>query len=271
MDLGINGKVALITGASQGIGAEIAVRLAQEGCKIVLVARRDDALQEIAATLKGDFAEQAVCIACDVTAPEQIIDAVDRAVGAFGAVDILVNNAGGFISGSPQPFDALSDDDFIQSYILNTMSAVRFTRAVLPTMREKAWGRIVSVSSETAVQPDPVGADYSASKAALSVFSKVLSRTEGAYGIRVNVVSPAFTLSPLVEAMVRGYGEQAGLDFEQAQESMLKLVRPNISVGRASMPQEIAAAVAFLVSEHASFINGTIMRVDGGSVGSLGG
>lgn len=99
-----------------------------------------------------------------MTVPEQIIDAVDKGVGAFGAVDILVNNAGGLISGSPQPFDALSDDDFIRSYILNTMSAVRFTRAVLPTMREKAWGRIVSVSSETPVQPNPVGADYSAGR-----------------------------------------------------------------------------------------------------------
>lgn len=271
MGLGMEGKVAIVTGASQGIGEAIARRLAEEGCKVALIARRADALQGVAAGLTGAHAADALAIACDVTVPGDIQGAVDQVMGAFGRVDILVNNAGGFATGAPLAFDALSDEAFVQSYELNMLSAVRFVRAVLPSMRAHQWGRIISLSSEVAAQPDPVGADYAAAKAALSVFSKSLSRSEGAHGIRVNIVSPAFALSPLVEAMVRGYGEQAGLDFAAAQEAMLKMVRPNISVGRASLPSEVAAAVAFLASEDASYINGTVLRVDGGSVGSVGG
>lgn len=271
MGFGLEGKVAIVTGASQGIGEAIAQRLAEEGCKLALVSRRPEKLSEVAAGLTGKHASSAIAIGCDVTVPNDIQAAVDRVISVFGHVDVLINNAGGFVSGAPTAFDALSDDHFMQSYELNMMSAVRFSRAVLPSMRERSWGRIVSISSETAVQPDPIGADYSAAKAALSVFSKILSRSEGIHGIRVNVVSPAFALSPLVETMVRAYGDQAGLDFEAAQESMLKMARPNISVGRASLPKEVAAAVAFLASDEASYVNGTILRVDGGSVGSIGG
>lgn len=271
MHAGLEGRVAIVTGASQGIGEAIAQRLAQEGCKLVLVSRRREKLSEVAAGLSGKYASQALTVVCDVTVPQDIQAAVDQAIERFGRIDILVNNAGGFASGGPTPFDDLTDDHFIQSYELNVMSAVRFSRAVLPSMRRQSWGRIISLSSETAVQPDPVGADYSAAKAALSVFSKILSRSEGMHGILVNVVAPAFALSPLVETMVRGYGEQAGLDFEAAQASMLKMVRPNISVGRASSPKEVAAAVTFLASEESSYVNGSVLRVDGGSVGSIGG
>jgi 3-oxoacyl-[acyl-carrier protein] reductase len=147
MDLGIAGKVALVTGASAGIGAAIARRLDQ-------IARRSEKLNEVREGLTGANAKQALIQVCDVTKAEEVSNAVSCTLERFGTIDILVNNAGGLTTGDLLPFDSLSDQTFIDNYALNVMSAVRFIRAVLPSMRQQHWGRIVSISSESAVQPD---------------------------------------------------------------------------------------------------------------------
>jgi len=143
------------------------------------------------------------------------------------------------------------------------------TRAVLPAMRRQRWGRIVFVASESGVQPDPTGAPYNAAKAAVIALAKTLSKAYAAEGILVNTVSPAFVRTPAVDAMLARYAAQAGISPDAAQAEFLARRRPHIEVRRPGTPEEVAAAVVFLASEAASFINGANVRVDGGSVASV--
>lgn len=271
MDLEIGGKTALVTGASRGIGLAIAQRLAKEGARLALIARDAATLGEAVASLEGPHAGDAVAIACDVTDAAQVEASVAQAKAVLGPIDILVNNAGGLSTGNLDPFDALSDDAFRATFDLNVLSAVRFSRAVLPDMGARGWGRIICISSESGVQPDPVGADYNAAKGALNAFAKTLSKAYGGQGVRVNVVSPAFTLTEGVKGMIAGYAQQTGMSLAEAETALLQSFRPNIAVGRGGAPEEIADAVAFLASDRAAFVNGTVLRVDGGSVASVGG
>jgi NAD(P)-dependent dehydrogenase (short-subunit alcohol dehydrogenase family) len=261
--------VALVTGASQGIGAAIASRLDAEGCRLVLIARNAERLAGVANSFVGPFAAEAMPITCDVMDPNAIIAAVGQAIGRFGGIDILVNNAGGPSTGGLDPFDTLTDDDFLATYTLNTLSAVRFARAVLPGMRQRRWGRIVSISSESGVQPDPIGADYNAAKAALNAFSKSLAKAYAGDGVLANVVSPAFTLTQALHGFIAQQAQAQGKTTDEMQAAMLSGFRPNIGLGRAGRADETASAVAFLASELASFINGANLRVDGGSVASV--
>lgn len=271
MELDINGRVALVTGASKGIGLAIARRLAREGARIALVARNEITLDEAAASLQGPCAADALTICCDVTDASQIETSVAKVKATLGPVDILVNNAGGLSTGALDPLEALSDEAFRATFDLNLLSAVRFTRAVVAGMTERRWGRIVCISSESGAQPDPIGADYNAAKAALNAFAKTISKAYGEQGVRVNTVSPAFTLTEGVKGMIAAVAEQSGASLEEAGVILRKSFRPNIAVGRGGEPEEIADAVAFLVSDRAAFINGVVLRVDGGSISTVGG
>jgi NAD(P)-dependent dehydrogenase (short-subunit alcohol dehydrogenase family) len=195
------------------------------------------------------------------------VSAVAETLQRFGRVDIAINNAGGADSFSP--FHELSDDQFRRTWELNFLSAVRIIRAVLPKMREYKWGRIINISSESAVQPDPLGADYNSAKGALNTLTKTLSKAYAAEGILVNTVSPAFTLTPLLRSFIERTAADQSITFDEAQAAMLKSFRPHIEVRRPGKPEDVAAAVAFLASELASFVNGADMRVDGGSVASV--
>lgn len=267
MTRNIEGKVAIVTGASRGIGLAIARRLAADGARVALLARDKTAL-DAGVALIGEG--HAIAIVCDVTDASQVESAVAQVKVQLGSADILINNAGGLTKGF-SPLEDLADTDFLATYDLNVLSAIRFARAVLPDMCEKGWGRIVSISSETGVQPDPIGSDYAAAKAALNAFSKAISRAYGERGVRVNIVSPAFTLTEGVKAMIADFAQQTGTPPDQAEAAMLKSFRPNIAVGRGGQPEEVANAVAFLASDQAAFVNGAVLRVDGGSVASVGG
>jgi 3-oxoacyl-[acyl-carrier protein] reductase len=248
MDLGLAGKVAVVTGASAGIGKASAAALTAEGASVVLNAREGEALEATARELSRAGA-RVVPVASDLTTAEG------------------VNNVGG--PGRFAPFMELGDDEWVEVLNLNLLSAVRTTRAFLPAMQRQRWGRIINIASESGVQPDPEKPHYNASKAALLNLTKSLSKAFAADGILVNAVSPAFVMTPAVHGMIEKASREAGRGFDEEVAAFLAKKRPHIEVKRPGEPQEVAAVVAFLASERASFINGANFRVDGGSVASI--
>lgn len=259
----LEGKVAFITGASQGIGLAIAHSLHAAGATVALAARSRDKLDAQVALL----GKRAMAVTCDVIDGTSIDLAVAEVSSVLGPIDIAVNNAGGAVPGAGfRPFADVPDEDWISTFERNILSAVRVSRLVLPGMVEKGWGRIINISSESGEQPDPIGLEYMTAKGGLNVFGKALSRAYGSRGIRVNTVSPGFIDTA---ALRRVLSKQEGSDkiaADRLADHFLPTFRPNISVGRAGTPEDVAAAVVFLASDAASYINGAILRVDGGSV-----
>jgi 3-oxoacyl-[acyl-carrier protein] reductase len=266
MELGLEGKVALVTGASKGIGKAIGAALAAEGCRVILSARGEEDLEAAVEEIRA-AGGVAHAIAADMSDAEEIEKLAGETISRVGTVDVLVNNAGGI--GSPSPFEELSDEDWLGALELNLLSAVRLIRAVLPRMREQGWGRIINVASESGIQPDPFMPHYNASKAALINLTKSLSKAYASEGVLVNVVSPATIRTPLVEGMFEDLAEERGISKEEAEAAFLQESRPNIVLGRVGEAEETAAVVAFLASEAASFVTGSNYRVDGGSVASI--
>jgi 3-oxoacyl-[acyl-carrier protein] reductase len=267
MELGLKDKVVLVTGASKGLGAAIAVAFGTEGSKLVLVARNQTELNQVAADAQKQGATEVLTIAADLTQTHEIDRVVSQAIDQFGTIHVLVNNAG--ILGSFSPFADLTDDEWFQVFNLNLFSVVKLTRAVLPYMTQQKWGRIINMSSESGLQPDAAMPHYSATKAALLNLTKSLSKGYGQHGILVNSVSPAFIKTPMVEAMLDQLAQEKNFSVQEAEAYFLKENRPHIELKRGGTSPEVAAAVVFLASEAASFIVGTNLRVDGGSVASI--
>ncbi len=268
MDTNLTGKVALVTGASQGIGEAIARGLHREGAKVALVARTQAKLDEVV----RDLGERAFAVAADVLDAASLAAAVRAAEEQLGPIDIAVNNAGGIVTSDGalfRPFETVSDEDWFGTFALNVMSAVRVSRALAPKMAERGWGRIINISSESGVQPDPIAVEYAAAKGALNAMTKALSKAYGGRGVLVNVVSPAYIDTPIVRSVLSQMPGGDKLAPDQLAQEYLGGFRPNIVVGRPGTSEEVAAAVVFLASEAASFITGSNLRVDGGSVATL--
>lgn len=263
MDLGLKNRVALISGAAGGIGLATARLLAEEGVQLVLTDREQDALQRAAADLVSD----PLLIAADMTRQAEVDDLVRQAEARFGKVDIVVHTAG--VTGAKGYPLELSDADYQEAWDTDFFTAVRVARATVPAMRKRGWGRLVCITSENAVQPYWEEAVYNVAKAALAAFIKNLSYKEAAHGVLCNTVSPAFIETGMTDGMMKKRAEELGVSFEEAVQSFLKEERPGIVQQRRGQPEEVAAAIALLVSERASFINGSNLRVDGGSVQSV--
>lgn len=263
MDLGIKGRVALITGASGGIGLATARQLNEEGVRLVLSDIDQQKLDEAYTWLTAEK----VLLAADMTRQDQVERVVDAGRATFGQIDIVVHTAG--VTGAKGDPLELSDDDYLEAWNTDFFSAVRVARATIPDMRTRSWGRFVCITSENAVQPYWEEAVYNTAKASLAAFIKNLSYKEAAQGVLCNTVSPAFIETPMTDGMMKKRAEDLGVTFEEAIESFLDEERPGIVQKRRGKPQEVAAAIALLVSERASFINGSNLRVDGGSVQAL--
>ena len=250
MDLGLKDKIAIVSGASRGIGRSIALTLAAEGAKLCICARNEEGLKKAAGEMEAAGAE-VEAIAVDVTTTEGAEALVKAGVDRFGGVDILVNNVGGSVW---TPFAEISDEEWHHVLNLSFMSAVRVSRAAFPIMESRGGGSIVNISSIFGRETGgPIS--YNASKAAMISMSSNLAIEGAKKNIRVNSIAPGSIIFP-------------GGSWERRQkenpEQIQAFIDANLPFGRFGKPEEVASVVAFLVSDRGSWVTGTSINVDGG-------
>lgn len=262
MELGLRGRAAIVTGASRGIGRQVALDLAAEGCEVLLCGRDESTLSNVAETVRAGGGRAAV-LPIDVTAPSAPEKIVAACQLELGRIDVLVNNAG---ATSPKPLAELSDEDWEGALELNFLAAARLSVACCTAMREARWGRLVHVASVSGRQPDPLFAPYSAAKAALINLSGALSRAFAAEGVLSNCVIPGVTLTELVEDNATATAARTGSSRDEVMARLL--ARHDVAAGRFGQPAEVSAAIVFLASERASWISGATLEVDGGTLRS---
>lgn len=269
MDLGIQGKIALVTGAATGIGEASAVELLQEGATVVLSDMDEETLNETVEQLKEkeDFAGRVYGYTADITSKKDLAAMHDDIRENVGSIDILVQNAG--VSGEQGLFHELDDEVWVKTLETDLIGPVRLVREFLSDLRAGGWGRIVLLSSENAVQPYEDELPYDTAKAGLLAFGKGLSSTYAEEGLLVNVVSPAFIETDMTDELIAQEMEETGKSEEEVIENFLNEKKPFMSIKRRGQAREAAAVVAFLCSDRASFVNGSNYRVDGGSVATI--
>ncbi|MGI6567135.1 MAG: 3-oxoacyl-[acyl-carrier-protein] reductase [Limnochordia bacterium] len=243
--MGLANKVAIVTGGGRGIGQAIALRLAQEGAKVAICDVQNS--EETAARIV-ELGGAALALKVDITADSQVKEAVETILSEWGAVDILVNNAGITRDGllmrmQESEWDAVLD--------VNLKGAFLFSRAVLRPMLKQRRGRIISIASIVGLMGNPGQTNYAASKAGLIGFSKSLAREVASRGITVNCVAPGFIASDMTDAL---------------SEAQRKALLDQVPLGEIGLPEDVAAAVAFLASDDARYITGQTINVDGGLV-----
>ena len=262
MDLGLTGKVALVAASSRGLGRAVAEELAREGVRLVMCARGDNDLNRTRDHIASDIGSQPIAVAADLTDPEGVRRVTDAAVEAFGQVDILVTNTGGPPSG---PFEAHTPEAWRTAVAQNLESVLNLTRAVLPGMRERGWGRIVNVTSIAVKQPVDGLILSNSVRAAVTGFARTLANEVARDGVTVNNVMPGYTRTARLDWLAGQIAAREGIDREAAFDRWAS----EIPAGRVGDPAEFAALVTFLASERASYITGTSIPVDGGWIRAL--
>jgi len=262
MDLGLEGRTCVVTGAGRGIGLAVAERLCGEGAGVVLVGRTPEPLEE-AHSRCSDAGGSAKVLQLDVTEPDAGERMVAAASESFGALDVLVNNAGTAIRRSLRD---VPDDDWDAAWELNVMAPMRAMRAAIPPMAERGWGRVVNVCSSAGKRPSVQMPEYSVAKAAELSLSRLFADEYSAQGVLVNALCPGPVKSELWMEPGGLLDQSAELSGHDSREAALEAAGSGRPIGRLADVAEIADAIVFLCSERASYVAGAAWSVDGGSV-----
>jgi 3-oxoacyl-[acyl-carrier protein] reductase len=257
MDLGINGKIAVVAAASQGLGKACAQALAKEGARVAILSRRQEELDKVATEIGA-----ALPLACNLAVAADIEAAIGKVKEILGPVSILVNNCGGPPAGT---FDTITEKQWAESFEQVFLSALRLTRAVLPMMRAAKWGRIVNIVSSSVEQPLAGLIVSNAFRPALAGWAKTLSAEVAADNILVTCAAPGRILTSRTEVLDRAAAEKTGKPIEQIRSERVAAV----PLKRYGTPEEFGAAVAFLASDRGSYLTGSVLRVDGGAVAGI--
>ncbi|VAW04498.1 Oxidoreductase, short-chain dehydrogenase/reductase family [hydrothermal vent metagenome] len=257
MDLGINGKRALVCASSRGLGLGCARALAEAGVDLVMNARGAEALEAAAVAIRDEFGVDVATVATDVTTPE----GQAAVIKAAGDVDILVTNAGGPPPGMWSDWDR---EDFIRALDANMLTPIAFMKALLPGMIEKGWGRVVNITSVSVKAPIAALGLSNSARAGLTGYVAGTSRQVAGYGVNINNLQPGIHDTDRAASLDNSVMKAQGISLEEAKAQRCA----NIPAGRYGTPEEFGAACAFLCSKHAGFIVGQNILLDGGSVNS---
>lgn len=262
MELGLRGKTAVVTGASKGIGRAIARALAAEGVDLAICSRTKEDIERAAAEIADATGVAIHPLAADLSRASEVQRFATFAMERLGRVDILVNNAGAIPPGS---IDSLDDATWQAAYDLKLWGYIRMARALLPQMRERGAGVVLNIIGNAGRQPTAGYIAGGAANAALMNFTKGLAFGEGPRGIRVNAINPGPIQTERYTMLATARAREAGISVEEA----LREAGRGIPLGRIGLPEEVAAAAVFLVSDAASFIHGAIIPVEGGATAGV--
>jgi len=263
MNLELEGKMALVTGSTLGIGFAIVRALAREGARVVVNGRTDDRVAAAMAKIRTEFADARVTgIAADLGTAE----GVAGLVAELPDVDILVNNLGIF---EPKSFEKISDAEWLRFFEVNVMSGVRLSRHYLPRMKQRNWGRIVFISSESGINIPAEMIHYGMTKSAQISIARGLAETTAGSAVTVNSVLPGPTASEGVAAFVDQLAKDRGVSVAEVEREFFRSTRPTSLLKRFIHPEEVASLVAYVCSPLSSATNGAALRVEGGCVRSM--
>lgn len=263
MKLQLNGKTALVTGSTLGIGFATAKLMAEEGASVVINGRSEDHMEEALKRIREAVPEADVN---GVVADLSDAAGVGELTRQVPALDILVNNLGIF---EPRAFEEITDEDWLRFFEVNVMSGIRLSRHYFPGMKERNWGRIIFVSSESGLHIPPEMVHYGMTKAAQIAVARGIAETTTGTGVTVNSVLPGPTRSEGVSTFVGQMAEEQGISMDQMETEFFETARPTSLLQRFIEPEEVANLIAYLCSPLASATNGAALRVDGGVVRAM--